>query len=88
MTWGLSNYSELFVRAGYRQLFDLLSLRSEKDIRALGVNKDADVRRVLALVHRLEQEHRDMSAEMDAMYIDPDTIDIKTWCDKRGSPTL
>ena len=83
-TWGLQQYTELFVRAGYRQLFDLLALASEKDIRALGVNKDADVRRALTLVRRLEQQHKDMSLQMDAMYIEPDTVDLKTWLEKRG----
>jgi len=83
-TWGLQQYTELFVRAGYRQLFDLLALKSEKDIRALGVNKDADVRRAMTLVHRLDQQHRDMSLQMDAMYIDPETVDMKTWLEKRG----
>lgn len=81
--WGLSQYSELFVRAGYRQLFDLLALRSEKDIRALGVTKEADVRRAMSLVHRLEQQHREMSLQMDALYIDPDTVDIRTWLESR-----
>lgn len=82
--WGLSQYSELFVRAGYRQLFDLLALQSEKDIRALGVTKDADVRRAMTLVHQLAQQHREMSLKMDALYIDPDTLDIRTWLEKRN----
>merc|ERR1719198_949245 len=81
--WDLQQYSELFVRAGYRQLFDLLALKSEKDIRALGVTKDGDVRRATTLVHRLEQQHRELSLKMDAMYIDPDTVDIRTWLEKR-----
>jgi hypothetical protein len=50
-----------------------LSLSSEKDIRALGVTKEADVRRCATLVHRLTQQHREMSNSMDALYIDPDT---------------
>lgn len=82
-TWDLQQYSELFVRAGYRQLFDLLALKSEKDIRALGVTKDGDVRRAMTLVHRLEQQHREMSLKMDARYIDPDTVDIRAWLEKR-----
>merc|ERR1711988_666270 len=81
--WDLQQYSELFVRAGYRQLFDLLSLKTEKDIRALGVTKDGDVRRAMTLVHRLEQQHREMSSQMDALYIDPDTVDMRTWLEKR-----
>merc|ERR1712167_151021 len=82
-TWDLQQYSELFVRAGYRQLFDLLALKTEKDIRGLGVAKDGDVRRAMTLVHRLEQQHREMSLKMDALYIDPDTVDIRTWLEKR-----
>jgi len=82
--WDLQQYSELFVRAGYRQLFDLLALRSEKDVRALGVTKDADVRRAMTLISRLEQQHREMSLKMDALYIDPDTADIRTWLEKRS----
>jgi len=81
--WDLQQYSELFVRAGYRQLFDLLALKTEKDIRALGMSKDGDVRRAMTLVHRLEQQHREMSLKMDALYIDPDTVDIRTWLEKR-----
>lgn len=82
--WNLSEYSPLFIRAGYRQLFDLLALQGEKDIRALGITKTADLNRALALVKRLEQEHRQMSLQMDALFIDPDTADIRTWLDKRG----
>jgi len=84
LEWDLQQYSDLFVRAGYRQLFDLLALKTEKDIRALGVTKDADVRRAMTLVQRLEQQHREMSLTMDARFIDPDTVDIRTWLDKRG----
>jgi len=62
---------------------DLTGL-TEKDVRGLGVNKEADVRRATALVQRLQQEHRTMSLEMDALYIDPDEMDIKTWLEKRG----
>jgi len=82
--WDLQQYSELFVRAGYRQLFDLLALQSEKDVRALGVSKDADVRRAMTLVQRLGQQHREMSLKMDALYIDPDTVDMRTWLEKRS----
>ncbi|KAL1522147.1 hypothetical protein AB1Y20_021787, partial [Prymnesium parvum] len=76
--WNLQEYSPLFVRAGYRQLNDLTCLTAEKDIRALGVTKEADVRRAMAL------ERRQMSMEMDALFIDPDTVDIKTWLESRG----
>jgi len=82
--WNLSEYSPLFIRAGYRQLFDLLALQGEKDVRALGLTKQADVNRAVALVKRLEQEHRSMSLQMDALFIDPDTADMKTWLEKRG----
>merc|ERR1740138_543148 len=37
----------------------------------------------MTLVHRLEQQHREMSLKMDAAYIDPDTVDISTWLEKR-----
>jgi len=80
--WNLHEYAPLFIRAGYRQLMDLLALQGEKDIRALGVTKDADVRRAIALVQRLQQEHRQMSLEMDALFIDPDTVDMRTWLEK------
>ena len=81
--WGLSQYSPLFARAGYRQLFDLLSLTSEKDIRALGVTKDADVTRAMSLIQRLEQQHRELSLQMDAMYVPLDEEDIRAWLKKR-----
>uniref|UniRef100_A0A7S0J8J3 SAM domain-containing protein n=2 Tax=Calcidiscus leptoporus TaxID=127549 RepID=A0A7S0J8J3_9EUKA len=81
--WNLAEYSPLFVRAGYRLLIDLLHL-DERDVRALGVTKEADVRRAMALVNRLKQEHRQMANEMDALFIDPDTQDIRTWLEKRG----
>ena len=81
--WNLQQYSELFVRAGYRQLFDLLALTSEKDIRALGMTKDGDVRRAMTLVHRLGQQHKEMSQQMDALYIDPETADMSAWLEKR-----
>uniref|UniRef100_A0A7S3ABB2 SAM domain-containing protein n=1 Tax=Haptolina ericina TaxID=156174 RepID=A0A7S3ABB2_9EUKA len=82
--WKLDEYAPLFIRAGYRQPMDMVSLQGEKDIRALGVTKDADVRRCALLVQRLQQEHRQMSFEMDALFIDPDTADIKTWLEKRA----
>jgi len=80
--WNLSEYSPLFVRAGYRRWIDLLHLE-EKDVRALGVTKDADVRRAMALVNQLKQSHRQMSNEMDALFIDADMQDIRTWLEKR-----
>ena len=82
--WGLQEYSQLFVRAGYRQLYDLLALQTEKDVRALGVTKDADVRRAVQLVKRLEQEHRKASREMDARFLTPDMESMKTWLDARN----
>lgn len=81
--WGLELYTAQFVTAGYRQLIDLLDL-TDKEVRALGVTKDADARRAMALVHRLRQENRLMSLEMDALFIDPDTADIRTWLEKRA----
>eukprot|EP00310_Coccolithus_braarudii_P023997 CAMPEP_0183357952 /NCGR_PEP_ID=MMETSP0164_2-20130417/47803_1 /TAXON_ID=221442 /ORGANISM="Coccolithus pelagicus ssp braarudi, Strain PLY182g" /LENGTH=589 /DNA_ID=CAMNT_0025531715 /DNA_START=12 /DNA_END=1781 /DNA_ORIENTATION=+ len=80
--WNLAEYSPHFVRAGYRLLIDLLHLE-ERDVRALGVSKDADVRRAMALVNRLKQEHRSMSNEMDALFM-VDEPDIRTWLEKRG----
>jgi len=82
--WDLAQYSEMFVRAGFRQHFDLLSLNSEKEIRALGIKNEADVRRATSLVERVKQQHREMSLEMDASYITPDMVDMRTWLDKRG----
>ena len=81
--WSLSQYADLFVRAGYRNLSDLIELH-EKDVRALGVSKDADVRRMMQLVSRLRSEHSSMMMQMDALYIDPDMVDMKTWLEKRG----
>jgi len=84
MHWGLETYSQLFARAGYRQLYDLLALASEKDVRALGVTKDADVNRTLQLVHRLEQQHRELSLQMDSRFIPIDEVDITSWLRKRS----
>jgi len=81
--WALTQYTEVFVRAGYRQLSDLIEL-SERDVRALGVTKDAEVRRMMQLVQRLQQEHSTMMQQMDAVYIDADMVDMRTWLDKRG----
>ena len=80
--WGLDQYSQLFARAGYRQLYDLLSLSSEKDVRALGVSKDADVNRTLQLVELLGKEHRVLSLKMDKDYIDLDGLTISAWLEK------
>jgi len=80
--WALEQYAPLFVRAGYRQLSDLIELQ-DKDVRALGVSKDADARRMMQLVARLKQEHATMMQQMDALYIDPDMVDMRTWLEKR-----
>ena len=82
--WQLGQYSELFVRAGYRRLYDLLWLKNERDIRALGITKEGDVRRADRLVERLRQQHREISLDMDAKYIDGDTFDIPEWLNKRS----
>jgi DNA polymerase III delta prime subunit/uncharacterized small protein (DUF1192 family) len=83
--WGLDQYSQLFARAGYRQLYDLLSLSSEKDVRALGVSKDADVNRTLQLVERLDEQHRVLSLKMDATFISLDgAADISAWLEQEG----
>ena len=81
--WALTSYTEVFVRAGYRQNADLISL-TERDVRALGVTKDADVRRMMQLVQRLTQEHSSMMQQMDATYIEADMLDLRTWLEKRG----
>ena len=85
-SWKLAQYSEMFVRAGYRQIFDLLSLE-ERDIRALGVTKDADVRRCLTLVSELDTKHKELSRDLDKNWMDPDG-DIKTWLEKRDLASL
>ena len=59
----------------------------EKDIRALGLTKDADVRRAMSLVTRLKQEHRQMSLEMDALYIDDAAVKPEMGDQKRFSMT-
>jgi len=82
--WGLGDHAPLFVRAGFRTLYDLSFIQGEKEIRSIGVTKEADVRKAAALVNRLQQEKAQQSMEMDALYIDPDEMDIKTWLDKRG----
>ena len=80
--WNLEQYSVVFVRAGYRSLTDLLELDEQK-IRQLGVEVDADVRRVVQMVSRLQQEHRNQSNKMDADYMDADT-NIRVWLERRG----
>ena len=79
--WNLEQYSVVFVRAGYRSLTDLLELDEQK-IRQLGVEVDADVRRVVQMVSRLQQEHRNQSNKMDKLYMDPDT-NIRVWLERR-----
>jgi|TARA_B110001469_G_scaffold75135_1_gene71273 hypothetical protein len=71
------------VRAGYRGLTDLCEL-DEQRIRQLGVEVDADVRRVVQMVTRLQQEHRAESNKMDALYMDVDMVSIRAWLERRG----
>ena len=71
------------MRAGYRSLTDLLELDEQK-VRQLGVEVDADVRRVVQMVSRLQQEHRNQSSKMDALYMDADMASIRVWLEKRG----
>jgi len=80
--WSLQEYAPLFLRAGYRQIMDLLALR-EKDIRALGVTKDPDVRKCLSMVDAVEQENTSQMREMDAVFMD-DCADIPTWLKMRA----
>ena len=81
--WNLDQYAVLFVRAGYRGLTDLCQL-DEQRLRQLGVEVDADVRRMLQMVTRLQHEHRARMQEMDALYIDVDMVSIRAWLDRRG----
>tara|TARA_B100000795_G_scaffold250658_1_gene218992 strand:+ start:385 stop:966 length:582 start_codon:yes stop_codon:yes gene_type:complete len=81
--WNLEHYSVVFVRAGYRGLTDLCELDEQK-IRQLGVEVDADVRRVVHMVTRLQQTHRAESNKMDALYMDVDMVSMRAWLEKRG----
>ena len=81
--WGLEQYAVLFVRAGYRGLTDLCGL-DEQRVRQFGVEQDADVRRMLQLVERLRIEQAARLREMDALYIEHDMLDIRTWLERRG----
>ena len=81
--WGLEQYAVLFVRAGYRGLTDLCGLDEQK-VRQFGVEQDADVRRMLQLVERLRTEQAARLREMDALFVDHDMVDMRTWLDRRG----
>ena len=81
--WNLEHYSVVFVRAGYRGLTDLCELDEQK-IRKLGVEVDADVRRVVHMVTQLQQQRRAESNKMDALYMDVDMVSIRAWLEKRG----
>ena len=81
--WGLEQYAVLFVRAGYRGLTDLCGL-DEQRVRQFGVEQDADVRRMLQLVERLRTEQAARLREMDALFVDHDMGDMRTWLDRRG----
>ena len=81
--WNLELYAAVFVRAGYRGLTDLCQL-DEQRIRQLGVEADADVRRVLQMVTRLQYEQRARMQEMDALYIDVDMLSMRAWLERRG----
>ena len=82
-SWSLQHYCDLFVRAGYRDISDLLELQ-ERDVRALGVSKDADVRKMMQLVQGLRVNRSALEHQMDAMYIDPDMVDVRTWLETRN----
>ena len=81
-SWSLQHYCDHFVRAGYRDISDLLELQ-ERDVRALGVSQDADVRRMMQLVQGLRVNRSALEHEMDALYIDPDMVDVRTWLETR-----
>ena len=82
-SWNLQHYCDHFVRAGYRDISDLLELQ-ERDVRALGVSKDADVRKMMQLVQGLRVNRSALEHQMDAMYIDPDMVDVRTWLETRN----
>jgi len=81
--WDLGQYAPLFMRAGYYRSYHLLDL-TERAVRAIGITKDADVRRAMDLVARLQQENRSMSLKYDANFIPLDERDMKSWLAKRG----
>ena len=82
-SWSLQHYCDHFVRAGYRDISDLLELQ-ERDVRALGVSQDADVRRMMQLVQGLRVNRSALEHQMDALYIDPDMVDVRTWLERRN----
>ena len=82
-SWSLQHYCDHFVRAGYRDISDLLELQ-ERDVRALGVSKDADVNRMMQLVQGLRVNRSALEHQMDALYIDPDMVDVRTWLETRN----
>merc|ERR1712070_1226253 len=73
--WNLNEFTNLFIRGGYQQVADMIYL-TEKDVRALGLTKDGDVLRAMALVSFLQKAHRKMSLEHDALFLDPEALDV------------
>merc|ERR1712070_586723 len=73
--WNLNEFTNLFIRGGYQQVADMIYL-TEKDVRALGLTKDGDVLRAMALVSFLQKAHRKMSLEHDALFLDPVTLEV------------
>ena len=81
--WNLNEFTNLFIRGGYQQVADMIYL-TEKDVRALGLTKDGDVLRAMALVSFLQKAHRKMSLEHDALFLDPEALDVPEWLKKRA----
>merc|ERR1712070_346081 len=79
--WNLNEFTNLFIRGGYQQVADMIYL-TEKDVRALGLTKDGDVLRAMALVSFLQKAHRKMSLEHDALFLDPEALDVPEWLKK------
>jgi len=77
--WDLHEYAPLFIKRGYKQLLDLTGLTSESDVKAIGVDKEPDLRRAMQMVQRVQQSHREISRQMDKMYLDDDTPTIESW---------
>merc|ERR1712070_502645 len=85
--WNLNEFTNLFIRGGYQQVADMIYL-TEKDVRALGLTKDGDVLRAMALVSFLQKAHRKMSLEHNALFLDPEALDAYTRLFERHKVTL
>jgi len=77
--WDLHEYAPVFIKHGYKQKMDLILLKAEADIKALGVVNEPDLRRAMQMVERCKAQHREISREMDKMYIDDEMPTIEAW---------